>query len=189
MPVAIEEFQKAVATFRNRKATFRKLVQDRQTDRRQLKDLQKDLQNYYRIEIKSKFIDGKIISLIEAALSGQDPKSIIVFAEAIAQGLSSYGVTTNTLRNIFGYAKKLDVSETGKQGEISNETRTKVYLMAPKIAYIEGRAESYSRDGVSLLKEVVETAVEKIGNDRTKFKNFMALFESIISYFRYYNPK
>lgn len=170
----IQEFQNAVESFRKQRT---------QKNR-------KDLQEFYRKEIKEKYIYGnKIASFVETVLSGQDPKLMIVLAEAVAQGLFSYGVTTSTLRNIFGYAKKLDVAETGRQGEISDETIAKIYILKPRIAYVEGKAESYSREGINLLRQVVEAAVEKIGKERAKFKNFIALFESIISYFRYYNPK
>jgi len=176
MQVEIEDFQKAVVAFR------------KQLQRTKDKE---NLEVSYKEAIKNRFINGEIPYLVEAALAGEDPKLLVVFAEAIAQGLSVYQVTKTMLRNIFGYAKKLETSETGKQGEISKETLTNLYLLVAKIAYTQGKEQSRNKSvgpGLNLLKEIVEESVERIGKNRERFKNFIALFESIISYFRYYNP-
>lgn len=78
-------------------------------------------------------------------------------------------VTTSQLRNIFARVKPM-------------KTRQELQLIRPRIAYVAARQNSQeARDVVNFL----ETVISKIEND-AQVKNFIAFFEAIVAYHKFY---
>jgi CRISPR type III-A-associated protein Csm2 len=140
----------------------------------------------------SKELNRNYKSYVKEIIVDNDPKALIVLAEGIAQCIFSAGIKTNQVRNIFGYVKKIEATEMSNTAEhnlILDKSYVELSLLPAKLAYIIGRAENYQIEALKLLKLIFDESVETIGKDKKKFKTFMDLFEAIVSYYRYYNPK
>ncbi len=130
--------------------------------------------------------DGLSTSIIEKG----DSKVLVVAAEAMGLYLMKRGITSSQLRNIFGYAKRIDEEVKNTSEPLSSDVVHKLLLLSPKLAYVAGRETNRDKKGaLELLREFFDKCVEKIGTDATKFKRFIDLFESILSYHKFYGAK
>ena len=155
----------------------------------------KNLIDRNQIGKRVRFDDFKVVANLDAKKIEETMKEIIVkgdsqnlnyFSEIVAIGLKCSGVKMNRIRNIFGYIKKVEINETGKQGDLSDETVMRLNLLLPKISYLIGRAEPYEKQGLDLVKQCIEKGVSLVNKNREYFKNFNYFFEAVISYFRFY---
>lgn len=87
----------------------------------------------------------------------------------LAQGF--YSVKTSQLRKFFGAVKKIQADFDNSKGEI--------ILLNPQLAYAVGRNQ---RSKIKDLYEVLSPLIEAIGEDKTRFKNFVNVFEAIVAY-------
>ena len=122
-------------------------------------------------------------------LSEESSEVLIAVAEALGILLIRGEVKSNKIRNIFGYVKKLDLETMNMNDTIQKEITYKLRLLSPKLAYIIGRAGRSEKEALTLLKIYFDNTVEKIGNDKKKFKTFVDFFESILAYHKYYGGK
>lgn len=86
---------------------------------------------------------------------------------------------TNQIRRFFGEVKRQ---------QLTDYKPTSFILLKPKLAYAVGRASRGSKieDFYEVLSVAIDTVVseEKNGN-KDAFKNFIAIFESIVAYHKY----
>lgn len=98
---------------------------------------------------------------------------LIAVAEALGILLIRGEVKSNKIRNIFGYVKKLEGETMTDEDELNREIFYKLRLLSPKLAYTVGRASGKERDALSLLKSYFDKLIDRIGNDKKKFKTFV----------------
>ncbi len=116
-------------------------------------------------------------------------KTMVVLSQAMGRYLKEKGVTSSQIRNIFGYVKRIDMGIDSKSDTLDKSSLKKLYLLSPKLAYVIGRSNRYVGGALSILKELFDKSIEKVGNSKDKFKTFMDLFESILSYHKFYGGK
>lgn len=99
--------------------------------------------------------------------------------------MESSSVSTSQIRNIFGAAKRIEMSlKPDKVKEKYNE----LILLKPKMAYANGRFNKefghgrYKIPGFKTLVDCLSYAIDKIDNDFERMKNFFNFFEAILAY-------
>jgi len=94
-------------------------------------------------------------------------------SETFGRHLKNNKVTTTQLRNAYGTMKKLEMVGWNA------ETRTKVMLIKPRLAYAAGR----HGHGMNDLNKVIGWAIDAIRNG-ADFQRFCNFFEAIVAYFK-----
>lgn len=131
-------------------------------------------------------------SLSTSIIEKGDSKLLVVVGEAMGLYLKAQRISSSQLRNIFGYAKRIDEEVKNTSEPLSGDVVRKLLLLSPKLAYVAGRmmkknnSESDESRALKMLRDVFDRCVEKIGTDAAKFKRFMDLFEVILSYHKFY---
>ncbi|HOK56352.1 MAG TPA: type III-A CRISPR-associated protein Csm2 [bacterium] len=85
-------------------------------------------------------------------------------------------LTTSQIRNI------LDDVQRMKEEDIKSQ---KHQILRPKLAYIAGR--NNKSFALKELKEIIDYALQLVGDDYKKFENFRYFFEAIVGYHRFYS--
>jgi len=116
-------------------------------------------------------------------------KTLVLLSQVMGRYLKEKGVTSSQIRNIFGYVKRIDMGIDSKSTALDASTLKKLYLLSPKLAYVIGRNGRNVGTALTVLKELFDKSIEKVGNNKEKFKTFMDLFESILSYHKFYGGK
>ncbi len=98
---------------------------------------------------------------------------MIKACEIFGGELKNNGVTTTQLRNAYGSMKKLEMVGWSEQ------TKTKVLLIKPRLAYAAGR----HKKGMVDLSRVMADAIDAI-RDEQDFQRFCNFFEAIVAYFK-----
>ncbi|RKX92098.1 MAG: type III-A CRISPR-associated protein Csm2 [Spirochaetes bacterium] len=149
----------------------------------------------YRLDVKGeveelkRFLKESHKNFVEELFLKEDGEVLVSVSEALGALLVGSGVSSSMIRNIFGYVKKLDLETMNMNDTIQKEITYKLRLLSPKLAYIIGRAGRSEKEALTLLKIYFDNTVEKIGNDKKKFKTFVDFFESILAYHKYYGGK
>ncbi len=99
--------------------------------------------------------------------------NMISKAESFGRWLKNHKVTTTQLRNAYGTMKKLEMLGWNDQ------TRVKVLLIKPRLAYAAGR----HGNGMEDLSRVIADAIDAIRNEKD-FQRFCYFFEAIVAYFK-----
>lgn len=104
---------------------------------------------------------------------------MIKCTEEFGRYLSNHKVTTTQLRNAYGTMKKLEMA-----GWSDQQTRVKVLLIKPRLAYASGRHGHGMKD----LSQVIGHAIDDIRGDDIRgpedFQRFCHFFEAIVAYFK-----
>jgi len=98
---------------------------------------------------------------------------MIKACETFGCELKNNKVTTTQLRNAYGSMKKLEMVGW------SDQTKTKVLLIKPRLAYAAGR----HKHGMEGLSRVMADAIDAI-RDEPDFQRFCNFFEAIVAYFK-----
>ena len=106
---------------------------------------------------------GTIANVIEKG--GND---LVKAAEVLGKQLKNQGLKTTQVRKIYSAVKKIE-----RDGFDPN----KLALLKPKLAYAAAR-----KDEVTLLKDALIKAIDQVGDDKEKFKNFVNFFEATLAY-------
>jgi len=93
--------------------------------------------------------------------------------DEFGQKLKDNRMTTTQLRNAYGSMKKLEMVGWSEQ------TKTKVLLIKPRLAYAAGRHGHGMKD----LSRVMADAIDAI-RDEHDFQRFCNFFEAIVAYFK-----
>ena len=126
---------------------------------------------------------------VEEIFLKKNPEILVTISEALSQLLVANGVSSNRIRNVFGYIKKLEADTLTSKDKLSEDTYHKLRLLSPKLAYIIGRSRDKEEEALRVLKDYFDESIEKIEYDKKKFKTFVDFFEAILSYHKYYKGK
>ncbi len=121
-------------------------------------------------------------------IENSNGKLLVLAGESFGILLKARGISSNQLRNIFGYVKKIECGIKGNKNEkLLGNVMLKLRLLLPKISYIIGRERNYeSKEMLEILRSFFGECIEKINGDKSKFALFVDTFESILSYHKYY---
>lgn len=119
-----------------------------------------------------------------------DPTTLVQVAERVGRDLARPGgnsrstdaLATSQIRSVFGKVRELEMqlrSLSPSERELTPEIYRELQLLRPKLAYQAARATG---KGVTWLKQTLEPAIERVGRDRQRFRNFVDFFEAILAY-------
>ena len=94
---------------------------------------------------------------------------LVTAAENLGQTLQRRGLKTSQIRKVYGAVKKIQMSKVFQRNEL--------VMLKPKLAYAAARNEA-----VTDLKDALIQAIDKVGDDQKKFKNFVDFFEATLAY-------
>lgn len=93
---------------------------------------------------------------------------LVTAAESLGQKLAR-NLKTSQIRKVYGAVKKIQMSDEFRQNDL--------IMLKPKLAYAAAR-----NDAVMDLKEALTQAIDQVGDDPQKFKNFVDFFEATLAY-------
>ena len=94
---------------------------------------------------------------------------LVTAAEDLGNRLENRRLKTSQIRKVYGAVKKIQMSEEFNRNEL--------IMLKPKLAYAAAR-----NDAVTDLKDALTQAIDKVGNDPKRFKNFVDFFEATLAY-------
>lgn len=98
-------------------------------------------------------------------------ESLVNAAENLGNMLERRRLKTSQIRKVYGAVKKIQMSDDFKQNDL--------IMLKPKLAYAAAR-----NDEVTDLKDALTQAIDRVGDDPGKFKNFVDFFEATLAYHR-----
>lgn len=96
---------------------------------------------------------------------------LVTAAKDLGETLKNRGLKTSQIRKVYGAVKKIQMSEKVQQNDL--------VMLKPKLAYAAARNRA-----VTDLKDALTQAIDKVGDDKEKFKNFVDFFEATLAYHR-----
>ena len=118
---------------------------------------------------------------IRRIITQDDPKLLVEQAREIGMALSN-SLTKSQIRNIFGTVRRIQMNWTGADETAASYRQ--LLMLKPKIQYQAARTK-----GVKPLADVLDTAIDHVGNDLTRFGRFVDFFEAILAYHTAYGGK
>ena len=94
---------------------------------------------------------------------------LVKAAQDLGNRLERRGLKTSQIRKVYGAVKKIQMSDEFRQNDL--------IMLKPKLAYAAAR-----EDAVSDLKDALTQAIDKVGDDQNRFKNFVDFFEATLAY-------
>ena len=95
---------------------------------------------------------------------------LVEAAEKLGEKLAR-NLKTSQIRKVYGAVKKIQMSDEFHRNDL--------VMLKPKLAYAAAR-----NNAVIDLKDALTQAIDQVGNDPKKFKNFVDFFEAILAYHR-----
>jgi len=128
---------------------------------------------------------------IEAIING-DVEKLVSLADRIGKGLAR-DLTTSQVRNFFGIVRRIEstVEEARRKAagtetfRLPDDAYRQLMLLKPKMAY-QSRRTGW---GVKKLSEILTPAIDHVGRDAGRFKNFVDFFEAILAYHKAYGGR
>ena len=113
---------------------------------------------------------GKVVQqqvdISEIIEKGGEP--LVTAAENLGRKLAK-NLKTSQIRKVYGAVKKIQMSDEFSQNDL--------IMLKPKLAYAAAR-----NDAVTDLKDALTQAIDKVGDDPKRFKNFVDFFEATLAY-------
>ena len=106
------------------------------------------------------------VEISEVIEKGGEP--LVTAAESLGQKLAR-NLKTSQIRKVYGAVKKIQMSDEFRQNDL--------IMLKPKLAYAAAR-----NDAVIDLKDALTQAIDLVGDDPQKFKNFVDFFEATLAY-------
>ena len=94
---------------------------------------------------------------------------LVTAAQNLGETLEKRGLKTSQIRKVYSAVKKIQMSEKSRQNDL--------IMLKPKLAYAAAR-----NPAVTDLKDALTQAIDKVGDDEKKFKNFVDFFEATLAY-------
>ena len=113
------------------------------------------------------------IDISEIIEKGGEP--LVTAAENLGRKLAR-NLKTSQIRKVYGAVKKIQMSDEFNQNEL--------IMLKPKLAYAAAR-----NNAVTDLKDALTQAIDKVGDDPKRFKNFVDFFEATLAYHRVYDDE
>ena len=98
-------------------------------------------------------------------------QALVTAAEDLGNRLENRQLKTAQIRKVYGAVKKIQMSDEFHRNEL--------IMLKPKLAYAAAR-----NDSVRDLKDALTQAIDRVGDDRQRFKNFVDFFEATLAYHR-----
>lgn len=95
--------------------------------------------------------------------------SLVDAAEDLGNKLENRGLKTAQIRKVYGAVKKIQMSDEFRRNDL--------VMLKPKLAYAAARDNA-----VTDLKDALTQAIDKVGDDQQRFKNFVDFFEATLAY-------
>ena len=106
------------------------------------------------------------VDISEIIEKGGEP--LVTAAENLGRKLAK-NLKTSQIRKVYGAVKKIQMSDEFSQNDL--------IMLKPKLAYAAARNEA-----VTDLKDALTQAIDKVGDDPKRFKNFVDFFEATLAY-------
>ena len=111
---------------------------------------------------------------IRTIITQDQPKLTVDQAKEIGQALSG-SLTKSQIRNIFGTVRQIQMNWTGEAQKAASYRQ--LLMLKPKIKYQAARTKE-----VEPLANVLDKAIDHVGDDRVRFGRFVDFFEAILAY-------
>jgi CRISPR-associated protein Csm2 len=123
-----------------------------------------------------------------AIIERGDAQRLVGQAEAIGKYLAKVKFPTSQIRGIFGTVRRIEMNwDEGMPPDKQLWAQRELLLLKPKLAYQAARHKKQTGgQGMDLLKDVLSDAIERVGEDRERFRHFVDFFEAILAYHRAY---
>ena len=108
-----------------------------------------------------------VIDMADIIQNGGAP--LVNAAEKLGQTLKNRGLKTAQIRKVYGAVKKIQMSEKFQRNDL--------IMLKPKLAYAAARDSA-----VTDLKDKLTQAIDEVGDDDQRFKNFVDFFEATLAY-------
>lgn len=96
---------------------------------------------------------------------------LVEAAEDLGNRLENRQLKTAQIRKVYGAVKKIQMSDVFHRNDL--------IMLKPKLAYAAAR-----NDEVTDLKDALTQAIDRVGDDPQRFKNFVDFFEATLAYHR-----
>ena len=103
----------------------------------------------------------------EVIEEGGEP--LVEAAKDLGNKLERRGLKTSQIRKVYGAVKKIQMSDEFNRNEL--------IMLKPKLAYAAAR-----ENAVTDLKDALTQAIDRVGDDQKRFKNFVDFFEATLAY-------
>lgn len=107
---------------------------------------------------------------LSARVIEEGGEPLVEAAEKLGEKLART-LKTSQIRKVYGAVKKIQMSDEFHRNEL--------IMLKPKLAYAAAR-----NTAVMDLKDALTQAIDQVGDDPKKFKNFVDFFEAILAYHR-----
>jgi CRISPR-associated protein Csm2 len=125
---------------------------------------------------------------LKAIIVDGDAEVLVRQAEALGRQLAR-PLTTSQIRNVFGTVRRIEMKWPDAAGdEPAGAAYRDLVLLKPKLAYQEKR-ERGKGQGVKMLREVLDPAIDLVQGKRDRFQNFVDFFEAILAYHKAHGGK
>lgn len=131
---------------------------------------------------------------IQRAIAEDDPELLVEVAKQHGKDLANAGLTNSQIRAVFGAVRQMEGKWTTRRVGEEREAdiragRRALLLIKPKLAYQDARqrAQDKRQDAkrpVSILKKVLDPAIDEVGGDPKRFVRFLEYFEALLAYFK-----
>ena len=111
---------------------------------------------------------------IRTIITQDKPKLLVDQAEEIGRALSK-SLTKSQIRNIFGTVRQIQMNWTGEAEKAASYRQ--LLMLKPKIQYQAARTKE-----VKPLADVLDKAIDHVGDDQVQFGRFVDFFEAILAY-------
>ena len=141
---------------------------------------------------------------LNAIIVQGDARVLITQAEVLGKQLAQQRLTTNQIRNIFGTVRRIEMNwpaERKTEADCQRATRAQrdLLLLKPKMAYQAKREGRDKGQGVEMLRQVLDPAIDLVAEQREldpaidlvagqreRFQHFVDFFEAILAYHKSY---
>lgn len=117
---------------------------------------------------------------LNAILEQGNSEVLVKQAERLGKILAVNRLTTSQIRAIFGSVWRIEIAWRSPDPAAKLKAHREIPLLRPRLAYLAGRERN--QGPVNSLKEVLTEALELVGNDEARFRNFVDFFEAILAY-------
>ena len=94
---------------------------------------------------------------------------LVEAAEKLGEKLVARNLKTSQIRKVYGAVKKIQMGDKFHRNDL--------IMLKPKLAYAAAR-----NNEVTDLKDALTQAIDRIGDDPQRFKNFVDFFEATLAY-------
>lgn len=98
-------------------------------------------------------------------------EALVNAAEDLGNRLENRQLKTAQIRKVYGAVKKIQMSDVFRRNDL--------IMLKPKLAYAAAR-----NNEVTDLKDALTQAIDRVGDDPQRFKNFVDFFEATLAYHR-----